>query len=287
MCITDECVETMKETTEELFHEQRELIERLNAIQDRIQAESHPVRKVLLKVQWMEEKERSVGLLNKVQPPPHSFPPASPCAPCRTCCEAYNQQLTRPTSAQIVASLRGVLEEDAASGETAAANNKDSFASAPSHPMHFSKIFCDEKQATQAVDVDKLQLELLATFVAGLDQGYVRIAKPAARALREPPVSQRPRSRLGGTRSDEGGAPPGKPGAPPHSGRPILPVILPPVRTWSLPDVSRIVRERFPSNIQGDVYFYSWKIQRLSTSMMDWMVRGGSARIEGNQRNCA
>ena len=261
MCITDECVETMKETTEELFHEQRELIERLNAIQDRIQAESHPVRKVLLKVQWMEEKERSVGLLNKVQPRPHSFPPASPCAPCRTCCEAYDQQLTRPTSAQIVASLRDVLEEDAASGETAAANNKDphrrrvTFASAPSHPMDFSRIFCDDKPATKTV----------------ADQGHVRIAKPAARALREPPVSQRPRSRLGGTRSDEGGAPPGKPF----------------VRTWSLPDVSRLVRERFPRNIQGDVYFYSLKIQRLSTSMMDWMVRGGSARIEGGQRNCA
>jgi hypothetical protein len=78
MCNTDECVDTMKEVTAELFREQRELVERLNAMQDCITAEQHPVRKVLLKVQWMEEKERSVELLNKVQSSPHSFPPASP-----------------------------------------------------------------------------------------------------------------------------------------------------------------------------------------------------------------
>jgi len=271
MCNTDGCMETMKETTEELFHAQRELIKRLNAIQDRIQAESHPVRKVLLKVQWMEEKERSVKLLNKVQLFPHSFPPASRVQPAAPAVGACDQQLTQPISAQIVASLQGVLEEDTASGNrTAAVDNKDSFASAPSHPRNFSKIFCDGKQATKAEDVDKLQMELIAAFVAGLDQGYVRIAKPAPRALRKPPVSQRPRSLLGGTRSDQGGIPPG----------------TPPVRTWSLPDVSRLVRERFPRKIQGDIYFYSWKIQRLSTSMMDWMVSGGSAGIEGCQRNC-
>ena len=266
----DGCMKTMKETTAELFHAQRELIKRLNAIQDRIQAESHPVRKVLLKVQWMEEKERSVELLNKVQLSPHSFPPASRVHAAAPAVGAYDQQLTWLTSAQIVASLQGVLEEDAASGETAAANNKDSFASAPSHPRDFSKIFCDDKRASTAKTVDKLQMELIAAFVAGVDQGYVRIAKPEPRALREPPVSQRPRSLLGGTRSDQGGIPPG----------------TPPVRTWSLPDVSRLVRERFPRKIQGDIYFYSWKIQRLSTSMMDWMVSGGSAGIEGCQRNC-
>jgi hypothetical protein len=229
------------------------------------------VRKVLLKVQWMEEKERSVELLNKVQLSPHSFPPASRVHPAAPAVGAYDQQLTQPISAQIVASLQGVLEEDAVSGDrTAAVNNKDSFASAPSHPRDFSKIFCDDKQATKAVDVDQLQMELIAAYVADLDQGYVRIAKPVPRELREPPVWQRPRSRLGGTRSDHGGTPPG----------------TPPVRTWSLPDVSRLVRERFPRKIQGDIYFYSWKIQLLSTSMMHWMVRGGGAGIEGCQRNC-
>ncbi|KAJ1492068.1 hypothetical protein T484DRAFT_1772594 [Baffinella frigidus] len=62
---TDECVEGVKEMTAELFREQRELVARLNDMQQRIEAEAHPVRKVLRKVEWMEEKERSVERLNK------------------------------------------------------------------------------------------------------------------------------------------------------------------------------------------------------------------------------
>ncbi|KAJ1467759.1 hypothetical protein T484DRAFT_1857721 [Baffinella frigidus] len=87
MCNTDE-VRRVKETTAELFREQRALVERLNAMNERIEAENHPARKVLRKVKWMEEKDRSVELLGK-----------------------------------IVASLQGVLEVDAASasGEMAAA----------------------------------------------------------------------------------------------------------------------------------------------------------------------
>jgi hypothetical protein len=71
MCNTDE-VRRVKETTAELFREQRALVERLNAMNERIEAENHPVRKVLRKVKWMEEKDRSVELLGKVRPSPHS-----------------------------------------------------------------------------------------------------------------------------------------------------------------------------------------------------------------------
>ena len=187
---------------------------------------------------------------------------------------AYDHQLTRPTSAQIVASLQGVLEEDAASEETAAANNKDAYASAPRHPRDFSKI-CRDKQTTEGVDVDKLKTELFKEFTASFKQGSVRIAKPAPRVLREPPVAQR-------SRSLEGGAPPGTL----HSRTWSLPTRLPSSAWLRLPDVSRLVRESFPKKIQGDIYFYSWQMQRLSTSMRDWMVSGSSAGIEGCQRNC-
>jgi hypothetical protein len=161
----------------------------------------------------------------------------------------------------MVASLQGVLEVDAASGEMAAAsNNKDSISSAPSHPRDFSKIFRDKK--TAEVDVDKLQLELFAAFMASLDQGFVRIAKPAQRELREPPVVERARSRWGGTRSDEGGA-----------RRTWSLASQLPTRTWSLPDVSKLVRENFPK-----------KMRRLSTSMFAWLVSGRTRGVEGCQR---
>jgi len=46
-------------------------------------------------------------------------------------------------------------------------------------------------------------------------------------------------------------------------------------RTWSLPDVSKLVRETFPK-----------KVRRMSTSMVEWMVRGSTEGTEGCQRTC-
>ncbi|KAJ1492069.1 hypothetical protein T484DRAFT_1881664 [Baffinella frigidus] len=117
MCKMDECVEGVKEMTAELFREQRELVARLNDMQQRIEAEAHPVRKVLRKVEWMEEKERSVERLNKA-----------------------------------VASLQGALEVDAASEEMAAAAiNEGALASAPSRPWTFAKA-CNDPQVERRVD---------------------------------------------------------------------------------------------------------------------------------------
>jgi len=84
---TDECVEMVKELTAELFREQRELVERLNTLHRGIEDENHPVLKVRRKVEWMEEKERSIEQLNKVP----AFPTLlltgfRPCTPCRTGC---------------------------------------------------------------------------------------------------------------------------------------------------------------------------------------------------------
>jgi len=59
----------VKEMTAQLFHEQRELVERLNAMQRRIEEDKNEASKVLLQIEWKEEKKRSVDLLNTVQIP--------------------------------------------------------------------------------------------------------------------------------------------------------------------------------------------------------------------------
>lgn len=76
VCDTDECVGMVRGVTAGLFREKRELVELLNAMNQRVQAEEHPANKVLRKVA-SSGGERSVELLNKVQPSPHSSPPAS------------------------------------------------------------------------------------------------------------------------------------------------------------------------------------------------------------------
>ena len=62
----NECVQTIKEMMTEVVHEKNELVERLNAMHQRIAAEEDPVTKVRRKVEWAAEKERSVEALNKI-----------------------------------------------------------------------------------------------------------------------------------------------------------------------------------------------------------------------------
>ena len=69
-------VKEVKEVTAALFHEQRELVGRLNAMQAGIEHDPRLVSKTLRKIEWMEEKERAVKRLKQVQPGPPSFPPA-------------------------------------------------------------------------------------------------------------------------------------------------------------------------------------------------------------------
>ncbi|KAJ1478273.1 hypothetical protein T484DRAFT_1961509 [Baffinella frigidus] len=79
-------VETVKGMMAELFREKNELVQRLNGMQQRIELEKDPAKRVLRHAAWMEEKERTVKRLN-----------------------------TR------VASLQGLLEADGKSGELAPA----------------------------------------------------------------------------------------------------------------------------------------------------------------------
>jgi len=78
MCNTDECVEMVKGLAAELLREQQELVERLNAMQGAIEADTNLTSKALHKIAWMEKKKRSVQLLKTVQPSPHSVFSFSP-----------------------------------------------------------------------------------------------------------------------------------------------------------------------------------------------------------------
>ena len=61
-----ECVATVKQLMAELCREKNGLVERLNAMHERIEEEEHLLTKVLLKLEWMAEKQRSVEPLKKV-----------------------------------------------------------------------------------------------------------------------------------------------------------------------------------------------------------------------------
>ncbi|KAJ1473630.1 hypothetical protein T484DRAFT_1972529 [Baffinella frigidus] len=62
----NECVETVKEVMAEVMLEKDALVARLNAMNERIEEEKDLVAKVRLKVEWAEEKERSVKAMNTV-----------------------------------------------------------------------------------------------------------------------------------------------------------------------------------------------------------------------------
>ncbi|KAJ1473629.1 hypothetical protein T484DRAFT_1972527 [Baffinella frigidus] len=62
----NECVETVKEVMAEVMLEKDALVVRLNAMNERIEDEKDLVAKVRIKVEWAEEKERSIAALNTV-----------------------------------------------------------------------------------------------------------------------------------------------------------------------------------------------------------------------------
>ena len=66
MCPQTECVATVKEVTAEVMRENNALVERLNAMNQRITEEEDPVTKVRRKVEWAAERDRSVEALNKI-----------------------------------------------------------------------------------------------------------------------------------------------------------------------------------------------------------------------------
>mmetsp|Transcript_52555 Transcript_52555/g.124413 ORF Transcript_52555/g.124413 Transcript_52555/m.124413 type:complete len:272 (+) Transcript_52555:66-881(+) len=62
----NECVETVKKVMAKVMHEKDALVARLNAMNKRIEEEKDLVAKVRLKVEWAEEKERSVKAMNTI-----------------------------------------------------------------------------------------------------------------------------------------------------------------------------------------------------------------------------
>ena len=192
-------MERVREMTAELFREQRELVQRLNAMQDHISKDTGLISKTRRKIEWMEEKERTVRRLKK-----------------------------------IVVSLQDALEADAGRGEIVVTSNNESDElsdddtasevsgasrrpsevcvsvniSSMRHPRAFSSIFCEQPQQSESF-VTKIQTELYTAFIDNLDQGNIRVATPREerRILLEPPVtSMNLQSRaLLPAQSDDGG----------------------------------------------------------------------------------
>jgi len=127
------CLETVKEIMVEVMREKNELVERLNAMHQRIVKEEDPVTKVRRKAEWAADKERSVEALNK-----------------------------------IVASLQRALTENDRSthGSTASRRIRASTAS-PSHGAP------DQSFATgHASSADRSQADFQVTMVANIDSDF-------------------------------------------------------------------------------------------------------------------
>ncbi|KAJ1477483.1 hypothetical protein T484DRAFT_1821190 [Baffinella frigidus] len=183
-----ECVGMVKGMTAELFREQWELVARLNAMQERIEEDPSLISKTLRKIEWMEEKQRSVARLNKA-----------------------------------VASLRCALEADVASGEmvTTAGSAVSSASDELSHDDTESEVSggagrkpSDASGSTKSGGsyLNHLQTDLYKAFVTSLDAGFIRLGSASSReskkSAKAPPREERrilwskPRWRV---RSDDGG----------------------------------------------------------------------------------
>jgi len=145
----NECVQTVKEMMAEVTHEKHQLVERLNAMHQRIAAEEDPVTKVRRKVEWVAEKERSVEALNK-----------------------------------IVASLQRALEEEDISAHESTASLRSSASTASrSHgasPQSFTK--------EHASSADRNQADLEATVAANGRSASVPLRKLATWPSRRLPA---------------------------------------------------------------------------------------------------
>ena len=143
MC-QDECVAMVKEMMVKLWREKIGLVERLNAIHDQIEQETDLLSKVLLKVEWMAEKQRSVEPMQKVSIFPTFVPPSSNSK------HLDARQLTHlPIPSQIVQSLQMMLKVDGVSaGMTPAASEGESCQDRSSVSSEVSEIDDVGKNAT-------------------------------------------------------------------------------------------------------------------------------------------
>ena len=253
MCGQDQCVGMVKEMTAELFREHRELVQRLNLLQEHINSDDCLISKTRRKIEWMEEKERTVRRLKK-----------------------------------IVVSLQDALEADVGHGDIAVKANHDSdelsdddtasevsgasrrpsevcdsvHVTSMRHPRAFSRIFCAQPPQTESF-VTRIQTELYTAFIANLDGGSIRLATPREerRILLEPPVTSvklRPRA-LWLAQSDEGGQ---------------ASVTARAASTWmsksvkrlpSLPDLPKLAGVAFPREIPR-------RIHRMGTAVKNRLI---------------
>ena len=142
------CVETVKEMMAEVMREKNELVERLNAMHQRIAAEEDPVTKVRRKVEWAAEKERSVEALNK-----------------------------------IVASLQRALEEDDISTNSSTASIRSSASIAASRPHGASIQAFSTEHASSA---DQADFESAAGIVQATPPTRTRTSSATTEGAAEP-----------------------------------------------------------------------------------------------------
>ncbi|KAJ1477477.1 hypothetical protein T484DRAFT_2023735 [Baffinella frigidus] len=179
MCGTDECVDMVKGLTAELFREQRELVARLNAMQERITQDPNLISKTLRKIEWMEEKERSVERLNK----------AVASLRCALEADVASREMVATAGIPVSSASDKLSDDDAESEASGGASRRPSEVSHSSpHPRAFSRIFCEQPPPQSLSYLNLLQTDLYKAFVTNLDAGFIRLAHPAPRRmLREPP----------------------------------------------------------------------------------------------------
>ncbi|KAJ1468044.1 hypothetical protein T484DRAFT_1856729, partial [Baffinella frigidus] len=112
----DESVGEVKEMLAELVREKQLLVERLNDLQSHIALDQNLLSRVMRKAEWMEEKDRTVERLSKVQPSPPSLQPANLA---KTPAADAGPSLTSNSPllfGQVAASLWDLLEDDPRGG---------------------------------------------------------------------------------------------------------------------------------------------------------------------------
>jgi hypothetical protein len=151
MAPQNECVERVKEMVAEVTREKADLVQRLNAMHQRIEQETDTVTKVLRKVEWMEEKERSVEALNKIVASLQlvldgsleaddlsgDVSPATTVEGCRDVSSASSRQVCRGVSS----ASRQVSDTDDTSISEAVMRSEDASSTAPRPPSISRSIF--------------------------------------------------------------------------------------------------------------------------------------------------
>ncbi|KAJ1470460.1 hypothetical protein T484DRAFT_1753869 [Baffinella frigidus] len=167
MSHSDECVGMVKHMTAELFREQRELVQRLNAMHAGIEEDE---KLMVESLQGALEADASGGMV--------------------------------ATSDPVSFVSDGLSDVDDTESEVSDCDHVTDSAT-PLNPRDFSKIFCEQPPATASY-VNQIQTELFTSFMTNLDQGFICIPgdQPAPSEARRwlleppslPPAAEQPRA---------------------------------------------------------------------------------------------